>query len=407
VPSPNGSPISLRTSEYSQDRAGVNSAVAYKVSDADTVTGGFWIERETFDLARRYYATSLNSPIYSLYDFPTNPFYTQWAFKFDIGVYQGYLQNALKLNDKLTLTTGFKGTETAIGSQQVVGSGYASGDIASSSPFLPQVSLNYAVTPNDEVFADFSENLRSFQAGGPGYGAAPFQMSQAEFNATKGSLKPETSYTYEAGYRLKRDGFVGDADIYHVDFHDRLLGIAECAGIVGCANALANVGGVTSDGVEIAATASLPYGFTWYNAASANQSKYDSNVVSGGVVYDTKSKQSVDTPKFTCATDFGYRYNGFYAHLTGNAESGRYYSYTNDASVPGYMTWDLSAGYDLPHLGSVKDVRVQLNVTNLFDHQYYSSVGTNGFVLTDPTGEAQTLQVAERRAIFGTVSAKF
>jgi iron complex outermembrane receptor protein len=405
--SPDGSPISLRTSEYTQDRVGLNSALTYKLSSANTITGGFWVEREAFDLARRFYATSLDSPIYSLYDFPTNPFLTQWAFKFDISVYQGYLQDTYRLNDRLTLTAGFKGSDTAIGSKQTVGSDYASGDISAANPFLPQLGLNYAVTPNDEIFADFSQNMRAFQAGGPGYGAAPFQMSQSEFDATKSGLKPETSYTYELGYRLKRNGFSADADIYHVDFHDRLLGIAECAGIVGCANALANVGNVTSDGAEIAGTATLPFGFTWYNAGSMNQSKYDSDVVSGGVTYGTKNKQSVDTPKFIYSTDIGYRYNSFYAHLTGNAESGRYYSYTDDASVPGYMTWDLSTGYDLKHIGALKNVRFQLNVTNLFDKKYFSSIGTNGFVLSDATGTDQTLQVAEPRAIFGTVSASF
>lgn len=407
TPSPDGSPISLRTSEYTEDRIGLNSSASYKISDANTISGGFWVEREKFDLARRFYATSLESPIYSLYDFPTNPFDTQWAFKFDISVYQGYLQDVYKVTDKLTLTGGFKGTDTAIGSQQTVGSGYASGDISASNPFLPQLGLTYAVTPNDEIFADFSQNLRSFQAGGPGYGAAPFQMSQSEFDATKSGLKPETSYTYELGYRLKRNGFSADADVYHVNFHDRLLGIAECAGIVGCANALANVGSVTTDGAEIAATINLPHGFTWYNAGSMNQSKYDDDVTSGGIEYSTKNKQAVDTPKFIYSTDFGYRAHNFYAHLTGNAQSGRYYSYTNDASVPGYMTWDLSAGYDLPRIGSLKDMRLQFNVTNVFDKEYFSSIGTNGFVLTDPTGTAQTLQVAERRAFFGTISAKF
>jgi iron complex outermembrane receptor protein len=405
--SPDGSPISLRTSEYTEDRAGLNSALTYKLTSADTITGGFWVEREAFDLARRFYATTLTSPVYSLYDFPTNPFATQWAFKFDIGVYQGYIQNSYKITDQLTLTAGFKGTDTAIGSKQVVGTGYASGDISAHNPFLPQVGLNYALTPSDEFFADFSENLRAFQAGGPGYGAAPFQVSQSVFDETKDGLKPETSYTYELGYRLKRPGFSGDADVYHVDFHDRLLAIAECAGIIGCPNALANVGAVTSDGAEIAGTAFLPFGFTWYNAASADQSKYDDNINSGGVEYTTKNKQAVDTPKFIYSTDFGYRYDGFYAHVTGNAESGRYYSYTNDASVPGYMTWDLSAGYDMPRVGVLKGVRFQLNMTNIFSKKYFSSIGTNGFVLNDPTGEAQTLQVAQPRAVFGTVSASF
>jgi len=52
-------------------------------------------------------------------------------------------------------------------------------------------------------------------------------------------------------------------------------------------------------------------------------------------------------------------------------------------------------------------VRAQFNVTNLLQKKYFASIGTNGFVLSDPTGLAQTLQVGAPRAFFGTVSAKF
>jgi iron complex outermembrane receptor protein len=406
VPSPDGSPISLRTSEYFQDRAGLTNSLTYTTGN-NTLTGGVWAEREGFRLARRYYATTVDSPVYSLYDFPKDPFYTQWAFHFDIGVYQAYIQDTYNLTDNLSVNAGFKAISNQIRSNQVVGSGYSTGSVTAASPFLPQVGLNYKLTPDDEIFADIADNLRSFQAGGPGYGAAPFQVSQSVFNATKSHLHPETSLSEEVGYRLKRSNFAGDVDFYHVDFHNRLLAIAQCAGIVGCPNTLANVGSVTTNGVEIAGSLALPYGFTWYNAGTINDSQYNNNVTTGGVTYVTKGKTVVDSPKAIYSTDIGYRNGAFFAHLTGYAMSGRYYTYTNDGEVGGRMTWDLSTGYDLHGYGLLHNARLQLNVTNLFGKRYVSSLGTNGFTMTDPLGEGQTLQVGPPRAVFGSLTAKF
>jgi iron complex outermembrane receptor protein len=373
----------------------------------NSVTGGFWYEKETFDLARRYYGTTLSSPVWSLYDFPTNPFATQWKFNFDTDVVQGHVEDSYKITDSLTISAGFKGTSTAIHGKQVQGTGYASGDIDASSPFLPQIGINWKITPNDEVFADVAKNLRSFQAGGPGYGAAPFQMSQSVFDATKDHLHPETSWTEEVGYRMNRGPVNADISAYHVNFSDRLLGISQCAGIVGCANALANVGGVTSNGVEAAANWHVLPGLTWYNGISYDRSTYDDDVVSGGTRYHISGKTVVDTPDLMYKTDIGYQYDGFFAHLTGDYMGKRYYTYSNDNSVGGRMLWDLSIGYDIDQMGAVKGARIQFNVTNLFDKKYYSSIGTNGFPMNDPTGTNQTLQVGAPRAFFGTISASF
>jgi iron complex outermembrane receptor protein len=404
--SPDGSPISLRTSEYTLARGGLLSSLSYD-NGPNNITGGVWYEKENFDLARRFYATTLDSPVYDLYDFPNNSFYTQWAFNFDINVLQGYIQDTYKITDTVTASAGFKAIRTDIDGKLVQGTGYASGSIDASSPFLPQAGINWQITPNDEVFADAAENMRSFQAGGPGYGASPFQESQAVFDATKGSLKPETSYTEEVGYRLKRGPVTANLVGYHVNFENRLLAIAECAGIVGCPNTLANVGSVTSNGVEIAGSWHFLPGFTWYNGAGYDHSSYDNNVTSGGVTYNTANKIVVDSPEFMYKTKLSYEHEGFFANLTGDYMSKRYYTYTDDNSVSGRMLWDVGVGYGVESLGGLHDIRVQFNVTNLFNTQYYSSIGTNGFTMSDPAGTFQTLQVGAPRAFFGTISAKF
>jgi iron complex outermembrane receptor protein len=106
-------------------------------------------------------------------------------------------------------------------------------------------------------------------------------------------------------------------------------------------------------------------------------------------------------------TKLSYEHEGFFANLTGDYMSKRYYTYTDDNSVSGRMLWDVGVGYGVESLGGLHDIRVQFNVTNLFNTQYYSSIGTNGFTMSDPAGTFQTLQVGAPRAFFGTISAKF
>jgi iron complex outermembrane receptor protein len=51
-----------------------------------------------------------------------------------------------------------------------------------------------------------------------------------------------------------------------------------------------------------------------------------------------------------------------------------------------------------------KPVELQVNVTNLFDVKYISSIGTNGF---GSQGDNQTMMVGAPRAVFASIKAGF
>ena len=46
-------------------------------------------------------------------------------------------------------------------------------------------------------------------------------------------------------------------------------------------------------------------------------------------------------------------------------------------------------GYKQKNWGVLKDVAIQVNVTNLANTKYYSTIGSNGFVASDPKGNSQ------------------
>jgi iron complex outermembrane receptor protein len=422
------SPISLRTSEYAIARGGVISSVSYE-NGRNKVEGGFWFEGERWNLARRFYATSATSPLHSLYAFPSNPFYTQWEYVFDSTVYDVHLQDVYKVTDKLKLAAGFKTEETITDGQlspsfkssytgSTVSSSYAQGSLTSGKPFLPQFGANYKLDKFSELFGDASYNVRSYVPGGYGFGTSPWGTTQSGFAVLKTTLKPETSWTEEAGYRFTSKVVAAQGSFYHVNFQNRLIAAAQGAGIAGNASILSNVGGVTTNGLDGSISVHILPELTLYNGATWNRSTLDDNAInsSGSCVYtdgsgnciNIKGKVVVDTPEGMYKTSLEYNKSGFYAHIGADYMSTRYFTYSNDGSVGGRFLSDLGFGYERTELGNFKDLKLQLNVTNLTSEKYYSSIGTNGFSASDPQALGNnTLQTGAPRAVSGTFTVRF
>lgn len=412
VPSPNygvpgatsaDAPISVRTTEYTIHRLGAVADATYAIGD-HTIGFGGWLERNDFTQARRFYALDLAGPRSSL-DFMTNPFATQWAYAYTTKTSQGYLQDTWAVNDALKINAGFKAVKVAMSSETQVGSPVINGEITSRDGFLPQAGATFRVNENNELFAGFAKNMRAF--GAAHTGLSPFATTQEGFNAIKGNLKPETSKTYEAGWRFRTGEVQGVAAVYYVKFDNRLIGTSAGAGIVGNPTILANAGSVTAKGFETAATWNITSDWALFGSYAYNESTYDDDIIdptTGAVSQHISGKQTVDTPKHLAQAEVSYAHGGWYAKLAAHYTSERFFTYTNDKKVPSATVADFSAGYTFDGPGLTKGLEVQVNVTNLFDKQYVSTLGSNGFGYS---GDAQTLLPGAPRQAFVTVRKSF
>lgn len=415
------SPISLRTTEYGIQRGGFLSALSYETG-RHTLEGGVWFEKESFDISRRFYATSVSGPQHSLYAFPSNPFATQWAYNFPTTVYQIHLQDLYKITPSVSVSAGFKTSETnATGNltafntgisltkgQVVPASTYAQGSLQSGKSFLPQFGVNWKLNKSNEIFADVAENVRAYQMGGNGIATSPWGTSQAGFEALKNTLKPESSWSEEVGYRYTDNRVTAQANYFHVNFSNRLLAIQQGPAIAGGASLLSNVGGVTTNGVDAAASVRIGSDWTFYNAVTLNKSTYNSDVATASGPIFTGGKVAVDAPQFLYKDELSYHRKGFDAHIGADFMSKRYFTYTNDSSVDGRFLSDFGTSYHIDEAGLFSEVKLQFNIYNLANAKYYSSIGTNGFIASDPSQVANnTLQVGSPRALTGTFSVKF
>lgn len=411
VPTPGGgSPISIRTTEYEIDRQGVLSALTV-TAGAHEINGGVWFETIDFNQARRFYGEpSSTAPTRSFEDFQSNPFFTEWEYDFDTDTVVFHLQDTWSITDQLRVNAGFRSVSSESEIRTVIAArprDRKNGKIDADKSFLPQVGVNWSLAERTEVFASVARNVHTFS----GSNGGPFGVTADVFERIRNTVKPETSTNYELGWRFNGAALNALVTAYHVDFEDRLLGIPQCLGIIGCASSIANVGSVKTNGIEAALSWRPMTHVTWFNSAAWNDSEYDDDYTietSGGVaLVPTAGKQVVDAPEWLVRSELSYDNGAFFARLDANYVDERFYTYLNDASAESYTLLNTGFGYRFDSLGVVEQVTVQVDVTNLADKEYIGSIGTNGFGVSDIGGSMQTLLRGAPRQFFVSAKARF
>lgn len=402
TPTPGGAPMSIRTTEYSIERFGGIGQLTAEIGD-HTVSGGFWFEDNDFNQARRFYGLNRASPGRSSTQFQTGPMATQWEYDFTTKTTQFNLSDAWKVTDQLTVNAGFKSVKVENEGATVVGA-VKNGTITAKDNFLPQAGFVYEINDEHQVFGSYAENMRAFESSGTG---GPFSTTKDAFDKIKDGLKPENSRTFELGWRFRVDGFQGSVAAYDVQFDDRLLTVTVGSGILGLPPSLQNVGGVSTRGIEAAGTYKLTDDLSLFGSYTYNDSSYDDNVLDGANVVATKDKTVVNSPKHLLKGEVSYDDGNLFGTLGANYTSKRYYTYLNDGSVDAYTLVEASVGYRFEGSDWLEGTELQANVTNLFDKKYVSTIGSNGFVNSDPTGAAQTLLAGAPRQFFVSLKKQF
>lgn len=404
VASPNGVPMSMRTTEYEIDRGGVFGKLTWKAG-INTLTVSGWYETNTFNQARRFYDfKSRTEAGRSFREYPANPFFTQWEFDFDTRTLQYSVEDRIDLG-QLKINLGWKGFRVTNEATAVVQASFPQGKIDATDWFQPHVGAVLSVTDKAELFAGFTQATRAFASATT---TGPFSTNQTGFNAILGTLKPETSDTYELGARYNDAVFNGVVGVYLVNFHDRMLSAASGPSIVGSPSVLQNVGAVRAVGFEAVGDVKLGGGLGLFASYSYTDATYRDDVynLSGTLLAAIKGKTVVDSPKHMLRGELTYDNGPIFGRIGANYMSKRYFTYTNDllpgdglGYIPGRTVVDAAIGYRI-----TDQIEVQVNATNLFDEQYIGTINSGG---TGNSGDRQTLLVAAPQQFFVTLKAGF
>jgi iron complex outermembrane receptor protein len=399
-------PLSIRTTEYDIDRGGLTADLTIELG-AHKVSGGFWHERNHFNQARRFYAETAAAPSRDPLDFQSNPFATQWQYAFDTKTWTGHVEDEWTITDAFKVNFGFKAIKVTNRVVTVVGNPLA-GEIESKDTFLPQAGFVWKTTPDFEVFGGYTENMAAYVSAAT---SGPFSsLNQDNVNYVAQNLEPEASKTFELGGRYRTARFQGVAAVYHVTFDNRILAVQQGSSIQGNAPVLSNVGSVETKGVELAGTYRLTDSWSLYGAYTYNDSKYQDDVVAanGTVQARTKGKTVVNTPKNIFKGEIAFDQAGFFGKLGVAYTDKRYYTYENiGGQAPSTTIADLTLGYRFDDNTWGKGLEIQANITNLTDKDYISTIGSGGFVNSDPNGTAMTVLPAPPRQYYLSVKKRF
>ena len=412
-------PVQVRDTRYTIERDGVLANLAWDVS-INHIQGGFWLERNTSS-AVRYIRINVTGP-FDLGSFiSAQPDQAQWDQKTRWSTQQFYLQDTVSLfRDAVSIDFGVKSTDatsdaTALTSMAKtpppVSTQFATGSLKAKDSFLPEAGARWRFAPGNELYVSYAENQAMFQGG---FKLGPQSVTQAIWNVQGATLKPETSRTFDAGYRYVSGPLQATVAIYHVNFDNRLLQYNPCPTNLqqnpGCGNSFHNAGSVTSNGVELSALWRLAPWLTWYNSYSFNKTTYDSDLnfcTTTCIIEPTDGKQQVDTPRNLISSVLTLKKDGFWASLQGKYTGQRFYTYTNDQGFGAYTTFDLGLGYTFDRFGVLRGAKLALNVTNLTDKRYIANFDNSVFAPTDPTGTVLVAHSAAPRQFFGTISVDF
>lgn len=408
VPTPDGAPLSIRTTEYDLDRYGALTSLALSFGSHELALGG-WFETVDFVQARRFYGEpNRNAPTRDFADMQRDPLRTDWEYDFDTRTLVFYAQDTMTFGDRFRINAGFRSVRSENEIATIVGEP-KSGSIESKESFLPQLGFNVSLNRENELFLAASRNMRTFVGSGT---SGPFSTSAAGIAAVRNTLEPETSTNYELGWRFHGATMNASLTAYHVDFEDRLVGIQQGLSIVGNPSVLANVGSVKTNGVEGAFGLRFVDDLTWFTSVAWNQSEYDDDYAvtdnSGAAsIIEAQGKQVVDAPQWLVKSELAYDNDHVFARLDAQFTDERYYTYLNDRPVDDYIVLNAGAGLRIRNLGVIEQVTIQADVTNATDKKYIATIGSGGFFTSDPDGTGMTLLRGAPRQYFLAVKAQF
>ncbi|WP_396587429.1 TonB-dependent receptor domain-containing protein [Bermanella sp. R86510] len=364
---------SYRHTHYDKDRYGTTVNLAWQLG-IHNLRAGFWYEDQQRNEIRDWHAV-LNPTV--SYQFDRTPYLTQFNRDYTTQVLKYYVQDNMYIGDA-TITLGAQ--------QYLVDVDYESNfdssenkSINSDSDVLPSVGFIYNLNHNLELFAGYAENFKAIQD-------ATLEAS----NEQVAFVDPETATNTEIGLRYFGTDITLNATAYNVDFDNRVTQLSYDTTDAGTPDYLAsqdgryvNLGGLDSQGLELAMEWNMTPSLTLTTSVSLNESTYSDNVQDENSDY-RKGDKVAGIPETTGYLALAYNNQGYRAGISSNWTNS-YYGAANGGNtdkIPAYMLTNAYVGrqYDLGE-GGLKNLDIGFVINNLTDTNYIAGGQEGAYIL--------------------------
>jgi len=186
-------------------------------------------------------------------------------------------------------------------------------------------------------------------------------------------VRPETTDTFELGYRYQGSAMLGTATLWKTDYSNRIISAWDADQGIATDR---NVGKVKLWGIDTAVGFEPSPGLSVYGTASYIHSRMTRDVqLDANTVAPTAGRELVETPDVTLGARLQYRIAGFALGLQGRHVGNRWANDINTEKTGSYTLVDLDAAYAFRMRGS--DSSMQVNLLNMFDKRYLGAIGTS------------------------------
>jgi iron complex outermembrane recepter protein len=235
---------------------------------------------------------------------------------------------------------------------------------------LPSVGASYRFGDFHSVFAGYTASLSA-----PRTDSLYAVRRLADGSVGNPTVQPETSENFDLGYRYTSSTIVAQASVFYNSFENRIVSTfdPDLDTFVD-----RNVGAVESTGFEASIGWSPIEALSLYATASFLDSELQDNYVfnAAGQELQTKGKKQVETPEQMYSMRAAYQFNDvFSAAVQAKYTGERWITDVNDLQADAFTVVDADARFDFDTLG-LPGTYLQVNVTNLFDEDYYANLGT-------------------------------
>lgn len=383
---------------------------------AHRITAGLWFDYGTDRVLQSYTAIDADGH-------PIDPWgYTDKAIRTADGrllayesertvtVTKGFfLADSIAVTPRLTVDIGFKGVDVLHDGRNYL-PGPQSTVRFDSFAALPRAALHYRLDDRQQLFVNVTTNFRAPDEytlyNGYDSGALSGQGTTA--------LKNEYSVSEEIGYRYIGADFSASLTAFHYHFRNRQLAtVIDNGGAL--INSTINAGRQTSYGLDGELDYRPANGVSLYVSGEYLHARIDDDLPVDGDYLPTKGKHAVSSPTVQLGLGGTYDDGRLFGSVALKYVGRQYSTFTNDESIKGYATLDMSVGVHLAGLIDAQRTDLRFNLINATNPHVLSGVEAISTNAQDTTGRNGTsiagtppaYYIGSGRALVATLSRAF